>query len=91
MLLRTIDESRPRVRLTVDGATVEAFEGETVAACLLRHDMAVTRLTPSGRKRGPYCLMGACFECVVEIDGKANVQACLTAVCDGMSIRRGLP
>lgn len=60
MLLRTIDESRPRVQLIVDGATVEAFEGETVAACLLRHDMAVTRLTPSGRKRGPYCLMGAC-------------------------------
>ena len=32
-------------------------------------------------------MMGVCFECVVEIDGLANCQACLTAVRPGMSVR----
>jgi NADH dehydrogenase/NADH:ubiquinone oxidoreductase subunit G len=30
--------------------------------------------------------MGACFECLVEIDGNANQQACLRTVEDGMRI-----
>lgn len=90
-MLRTLDPNQPVVTITVDGATVRAFAGETVAACLMRYDLVPTRLTPSGRPRAPYCLMGACFECTVELDGRANVQACLTPVRDGMVICRNLP
>ena len=32
-------------------------------------------------------MMGVCFECLVEIDGVANRQACLVAVEAGMKIR----
>jgi glycine/D-amino acid oxidase-like deaminating enzyme/bacterioferritin-associated ferredoxin len=35
--------------------------------------------------------MGACFECVVTIDGKANQRACLTAVAAGQQIRSAMP
>ena len=32
--------------------------------------------------------MGVCFECLVEIDGVPNQQACLVPVSEGMSVRR---
>jgi D-hydroxyproline dehydrogenase subunit gamma len=32
--------------------------------------------------------MGICFDCVVEIDGVGNRQACLTPVASGMQVRR---
>jgi len=47
-----------------------------------------TRATPvTGRPRTPYCLMGVCFDCLMEIDGKANQRACQIIVEDGMRIR----
>jgi predicted molibdopterin-dependent oxidoreductase YjgC len=76
--------------ITFDGMPLDAFQGESVAACLLRHGISFTRLTPSGAKRAPYCLMGACFECTMSIDGRNNVQACLTPVKNGMRVRRSL-
>ena len=77
------------VTLSVDGQPVKARSGETVAACLLRAGVPYNRLTPvSGAPRLPYCMIGHCFECLVEIDGIGNRQACLTLVRDGMKVRR---
>ena len=42
----------------------------------------------SGSPRAPYCMMGVCFDCLMEIDGVGNRQACLTPVADGMQVRR---
>ena len=39
----------------------------------------------------PYCLMGVCFECLMEIDGEPDVQSCLVTVREGMVVRRQLP
>ena len=36
-------------------------------------------------------MMGSCFECLVEIDGQPNRQACLTIVREGMDIKRQYP
>jgi NADH dehydrogenase/NADH:ubiquinone oxidoreductase subunit G len=33
-------------------------------------------------------MMGVCFDCLVEVDGAPNRQACLTPVREGMVIRR---
>ena len=33
-------------------------------------------------------MMGVCFECVMEIDGVLNRQACQVQVSEGMRIRR---
>jgi predicted molibdopterin-dependent oxidoreductase YjgC len=33
-------------------------------------------------------MMGICFECLVEIDGRPNQQACQIIVRDGMTIHR---
>ncbi|MCR9175913.1 MAG: (2Fe-2S)-binding protein [Alphaproteobacteria bacterium] len=77
------------VRFTCNGQVVEARAGDSVATALLLAGIGSTRDTAlSGEGRAPYCLMGVCFECLVEIDGVPNQQACLVPVSDGMSVRR---
>ena len=77
----------PGVPVTVDGRPFLARAGDSVAAVLLMTGCLDVRTAPvSGAPRGPYCLMGACFDCVVTIDGQANRQGCLTTVAPGMRI-----
>jgi predicted molibdopterin-dependent oxidoreductase YjgC len=79
----------PGVRLDFEGRTVTAEPGDTVAAALLAAGIDRFRDTPvGGRPRAPYCMMGICFDCLVEIDGVPNRQACMVPVADGMKIRR---
>ena len=49
------------------------------------------RFLGTGERRAPFCMMGTCFECLVEIDGQPNRQACLTIVREGMDIKRQYP
>ncbi len=77
------------VTFSFQGKTVEAREGDTVAAALLAAQVPTFRETPvAGSPRGPYCMMGVCFDCLLTIDGEANRQGCLTLVADGMTVER---
>jgi len=72
-----------------DGMAVPARTGDSVAVALLAAGITATRITPvSGAPRGPFCMMGACFDCLAMVDGRANAQTCMTPVRDGMQIRR---
>lgn len=72
-----------------EGAPIAARSGEPLAATLLAAGITAFRTTPvSGAERGPLCLMGACFDCLVELDGRANVQACMVPAREGLSARR---
>jgi hypothetical protein len=72
-----------------EGTAVPARTGDSVAVALLAAGIASTRTTSvSGAPRGPYCMMGACFECLAVVDGRPNVQTCMTPVRDGMQVRR---
>ena len=86
MLVRT----RPAdLTIWFDGTQIAARSGDSIAVALLAAGVTTTRTTPaSGAPRGPYCLMGACFECLAEVDGRANVQTCMTSVRDGMQVRQ---
>ena len=76
-------EGRP-VSFTIDGAAAVGREGESIAAALLCNGRAVCRSSAvSGAPRGPYCMMGVCFDCLVEMDGVPNRQACLVPVVEG--------
>ena len=67
---------------------MRARAGDTIAAALLANGVAVFRRSAvSGVSRGPYCMMGVCFECLVVVDGIGNRQACLVPVEDGMTIQ----
>jgi predicted molibdopterin-dependent oxidoreductase YjgC len=81
------DGGESRVAFTFDGAAMTARQGDTVAAALLANGVSVFRESAiSGVARGPYCMMGVCFECLVAIDGVGNRQACLATVEDGMAV-----
>jgi predicted molibdopterin-dependent oxidoreductase YjgC len=76
-----------RVKLTVDGSLIEAYEGETIAAALLAAGVFTFRLSPKNSEpRGLFCGMGICYECLVTVDGAHAVRACVTPVADGMRV-----
>lgn len=78
----------PRVPVHVDDLTLDLPEGANLAAALLAAGVRVFRHTPvSGAPRAPFCMMGACFDCLVEIDGVMR-QACMLTVTPGLQIAR---
>ncbi len=88
LVRRTEPPASAAVTITVDGRDVRARKGESVAAAVLAAGIVPTRLAPvSGAPRAPYCLMGSCYECLMTVDDRANVQACMTPVKDGMRVR----
>ncbi|MCP1574964.1 sarcosine oxidase subunit alpha [Herbaspirillum rubrisubalbicans] len=86
-MLRATEDRRPDISIQVDGHTIHAREGETLATALLKAGVTPLRHTPvSGSPRAPFCLMGVCFECLVEVDGRQNVQSCMVQVRAGMEV-----
>src|SRR5229473_652391 len=83
----TVQPAATPVRLSFDGAEIEALPGETIAAALAAADIVAVRRTRSGAPRGPFCGMGVCFDCLVTVDDKPSQRACLTRVEAGMDIR----
>ena len=80
--------TRPAIELHVDGRPIEAHEGDTLAIALLSADVAAFRHTPvSDEPRAPLCLIGVCFDCLVEVDGRQNVQSCMVETRSGMKVR----
>lgn len=86
MFKRTRPEA-PGFVFTFDGQEIPAQPGDSIAAALLAAGIRATRETPAkATKRGPYCMMGACFDCLAEVDGIGGVQTCLTEARPGMTI-----
>lgn len=76
------------VSLSFNDQAFEVPAGISVAAALLMSGINRFRATPvSESPRAPYCMMGVCFECLVDIDGVPNRQSCLIDVAEGMRIR----
>jgi predicted molibdopterin-dependent oxidoreductase YjgC len=90
MFRRLPEPESPSIEVIVDGRPVLGKSGDTVAAVLMAAgEPACRRSAVSGEPRGPYCLMGVCFECLVDIDGVANRQACLVPIRSGMRVETG--
>jgi len=79
----------PTVTLRFEEREISAPAGTTLAAALLMNGVGHFRTTPVNAKpRAAYCMMGVCFECLVEVDGIPGRQSCLTPVQEGMHVRR---
>ena len=74
------------LEFTFEGETLKGYAGETVAASLTAAGKLGLRETKDGSKRGIFCGMGVCNECLVSIDGQQNIRACMTGVRGGMRI-----
>jgi len=65
--------------ITFDGRPVPAEPGQTIAAALIAAGITAWRTTRhAGRPRGLFCGIGACFDCLVTVDGVPDLRACLT-------------
>ena len=88
-MFRRLPDAAGAITFNFEGATLQACAGDSVAAALLANGVLAFRTTPiSGAPRGPWCLIGNCHECLVEIDDEPNRQACMIEVRAGMRVRR---
>ena len=79
------------VSVLVNGAVVRMSPAASLAAGLLAAGVTAVRVSPVGQgARAPYCMMGVCFECLVEVNGMPNCQACMVTVSAGLKVRRQL-
>ena len=86
-MFKRLGDTGATLTIKIDGREIRARIGDTVAASMLAAGIDQCRTTPvSGAPRGPYCLMGVCFECLVTVDGVGNRQGCLTPVREGMIV-----
>ena len=84
-MFRPLDPDH-QIRFTFNGKAQEAPQGVSVAAALLTVARGTRTTAISGQARGPYCMMGMCFDCLVCIDGEPNRQACMVMLREGMQI-----
>jgi predicted molibdopterin-dependent oxidoreductase YjgC len=89
--LQDVVDAGDEIVIELDGETVSVPAAVSVAAAMLYLGAVPMRNTPlSGAARAPFCMMGVCFECLVEIDGVGDQRACQVQVRPGMRLRRQL-
>lgn len=75
-------------RILVNGRSVQAYRGETVAGALLAAGIRSFRHTmETGAQRGQFCGMGICYDCLIDHDDQFSVRACMTPAVPDMDVR----
>lgn len=71
-------EPGPAHHIEFDGRPVRALSGQSIAAALWADGVLAWRTTRvGGRPRGAFCGIGACFDCLATVNGRANQRTCL--------------
>ena len=80
----------PIVEILVDGLTVQAHAGDSLAITLAVAGKVLLRHSPMQQlPRGMFCLMGVCQECVVHVDGVPTM-SCSETVRENMVVQLDL-
>ena len=85
---RRAETSRPVVDFFLDGKPAQGLEGDTLMTAILTQDGYLRRNEFDGGKRAGFCLMGACQDCLVSVEGRGRLPACSTYLEPGMRIVR---
>ena len=75
-----------KFQIQLDGVHLPAVQGQTIAEVLLANQELIFRKTPKNIPRGPFCGMGVCYECRMNVDGVPNVRTCTTEATPGCSV-----
>ncbi|WP_137125167.1 FAD-dependent oxidoreductase [Roseomonas sp. HF4] len=86
-----ITVAAPPIRFTFEGQEIEALPGESIAAALSAAGILAFRRTGQGAPRGLWCGMGACWDCIVTVDGRAGQRACLVKAEAGLRVEGAPP
>lgn len=84
-MVRLIELDRPSLEFSLDGAPATAREGDTILTAVLTVRRHLAEPQPDDGPRAGFCMMGACQECWVAVDGMP-VRACGTLVIAGMRV-----
>ena len=84
--VRLAETDRARVMIVVDGAPVQALEGDTLLVAILTHSGRLRRSEFGPEARSGFCLMAACQDCWVWTAQGTRLRACDTTVRAGLSI-----
>jgi hypothetical protein len=80
----------PTIAISVDGRPVTCREGETIAAALIGAGEIAWRSTRrTAARRGLFCGIGVCFDCLVIVNGDGPLRACLVVAQPGDDISTG--
>ncbi len=81
-------ERETPITIMVNGQPVQAYAGESIAAALMAAGVRAFRRTEAtGSPRGFFCGMGACFDCLVTVDGAPNKRGCMAEVYEGCVVQ----
>jgi D-hydroxyproline dehydrogenase subunit gamma len=83
---RIDDRGGDPVPLTIDGARVEARQGDLLVTAILLHRSDLRRFEFGPGMRAGFCLMAACQDCWVRLADGRRVRACSTLVEPGMAV-----
>ncbi|WP_440093961.1 (2Fe-2S)-binding protein [Pseudomonas syringae] len=84
--VRLGERDRPVVSLLVDGAPIEALQGDTLMVALLTRKATLRQSEFDPGRRAGFCLMGACQDCWVWTRSGERLRACSNEVRDGLDI-----
>lgn len=88
-MIRRLETDGAALEFTFEGQKIVARQGDSIAAALTAAGIRNLRdSVVSSAPRGIFCMMGSCFECLVEVDGVPNRQACMIQAKDGLDVRR---
>ena len=81
-------QPEPSFIITVDGREVPVVPGQTVGAAMTAAGIRSWRVTRhAGRPRGLFCGIGVCFDCLVTVNGRPSVRACLAEARQGDEVQ----
>ncbi|KPB19326.1 (2Fe-2S)-binding protein [Pseudomonas amygdali] len=84
--VRLGERDRPVVSLMIDGAPIEALQGDTLMVALLTRKATLRQSEFDSGRRAGFCLMGACQDCWVWTRNGERLRACSNEVRDGLDI-----
>jgi D-hydroxyproline dehydrogenase subunit gamma len=87
-LERRAETSRAVVEFLLDGKPAHGLAGDTLLTAILTQSGHVRRNEFDASKRAGFCLMGACQDCVVSVEGRGRLNACSTTLEPGMKVVR---
>ncbi len=85
-MFRRIKPQDDTVTIYIDDKPFSATAGEPVANILLNEGFNSVHTAPNGKTRGPYCMMGVCFDCMITLQDGRVEQACQTYAEDGIRL-----
>jgi NADH dehydrogenase/NADH:ubiquinone oxidoreductase subunit G len=84
--VRLAETGRAGIMITVDGRMVRALAGDTVLTALRAAGLVVRQGEFGDGPRAGFCLMGACHDCIVRIEGQGRVRSCQIPAAQGMRV-----